>query len=169
MDRGRERAYTAFVVENGAALAGLSGALAGDRDDAQDLLSEALVAIWKNWGKVVAADRPVAYARRVVVATHLRLGRSRTAQLRIRKRLSALPVPESGGETFRQVDNADLINRCLDELPASQRAAVVLRHYLDLTSEDIARELNCSPAAARTHLSRGHAKLAAVLAQEAAR
>jgi RNA polymerase sigma factor (sigma-70 family) len=45
------------------------------------------------------------------------------------------------------------------ELPAKQRAAVVLRFVNDLPHRDIARVLDCSEAAARRSLHEGLAKL----------
>ncbi|MFJ9949306.1 sigma factor-like helix-turn-helix DNA-binding protein [Kitasatospora sp. NPDC091207] len=39
-------------------------------------------------------------------------------------------------------------------MPARQRAAVVLRYYADLPVAQVAEELGCSLATARTHLAR---------------
>lgn len=55
------------------------------------------------------------------------------------------------------------MRRALARLPRRVRLAVVLRYYLDLPIEDVARVLDCSVPAARTRVRRGVQSLQAVL------
>jgi RNA polymerase sigma factor (sigma-70 family) len=49
-------------------------------------------------------------------------------------------------------------------LPARQRAAVVLRYYQDLPEKQVAEALGCPVGTARSHASRGVARLRRILA-----
>jgi RNA polymerase sigma factor (sigma-70 family) len=45
--------------------------------------------------------------------------------------------------------------RALEDLPAEQRAAIAARHFDDLSYEEIATRLRCSPSVVRQRVSRG--------------
>ena len=53
--------------------------------------------------------------------------------------------------------------RLLARLPRVQRAVLVLRYYEDLTHDQIARVLGCSPSTVRVHASRALATLRVVV------
>jgi RNA polymerase sigma factor (sigma-70 family) len=53
----------------------------------------------------------------------------------------------------------------LARLPEAQRAAVVLRHVEDLPTGEVAEILGCPEGTAKSHISRGLAKLRALLAE----
>lgn len=53
------------------ALTRFSGALAGDRHLAEDILSDALLKVAVRWRRISAMDDPAAYVRRVIVTTYL--------------------------------------------------------------------------------------------------
>jgi RNA polymerase sigma factor (sigma-70 family) len=83
--------------------------------------------------------------------------------------------PGRGGSATLAVDPADTLVAAdadgalwaaVRELPEKQRAAVVLRHVVDLTHADIARVLDSSEPAARRSLHEGLAKLRARSATE---
>ena len=57
----------------------------------------------------------------------------------------------------------------LQQLPAMQRKAVLLRHWLDLSVEETARELGVSTGTVKSHTSRGLAALHAALTSDAER
>lgn len=49
--------------------------------------------------------------------------------------------------------------QALRRLPTQQRAAVVLRYYVDLPENEVATIMDCSVGAVRSHTSRGLARL----------
>jgi len=57
-----------------------------------------------------------------------------------------------------RADRARLLD-ALDTLPSRQRSAVVLRHWLDLSEQECARELGCSVGTVKSLASRGRAAL----------
>lgn len=73
-------------------------------------------------------------------------------------KVSAFPAGGSGFEAFL-VESAP-------GLPAKQRAAVALRYLADLSDDEIARILDCTPATVRSQLSRGLSSLRATMTAE---
>jgi RNA polymerase sigma-70 factor (sigma-E family) len=153
--------FEEFVRAEMAGLARFSGALAGDRFLAEDILSDALVKVARRWRRIGSLDDPAAYVRRVVVTTYLddrrRVQRRRTDPAGDITDLGGLarPVRDVADDV---VDRAE-VARLLAALPPQQKAAVVLRYLLDETDEKIAAALGCSPGTVRSHLSRARATL----------
>lgn len=58
-----------------------------------------------------------------------------------------------------QVEDRDLIRHALRSLPHRQRAALVLRFYVDLSEQQTAEVLQCSLAAVKSLVSRATASL----------
>jgi len=57
------------------------------------------------------------------------------------------------------LDNYDAVRRSLNNLSSKQRTVLVLRFYCDLTEVNIAKEMECSVGAVKTHASRAIARL----------
>jgi RNA polymerase sigma factor (sigma-70 family) len=94
-----------------------------------------------------------AYVRRAVVngcRDHTR------RLLRWRQRMPKLVFPQT--EAAPVADRID-IERALRALSANQRAAVVLRYYLDLTTQEIAETLRVPPGTAKSLIHRGIERL----------
>jgi RNA polymerase sigma-70 factor (ECF subfamily) len=56
--------------------------------------------------------------------------------------------------------------RALEQLPPAQRKVLVLHYVADRSVEDVARELQLPLGTVKSHLSRGRARLAALLSPE---
>ena len=57
------------------------------------------------------------------------------------------------------VDDRDHLIRLLRALPPRQRTAIVLRYWEDLSGEDAARAMGCTPGTVKAAASRGLARL----------
>lgn len=132
--------------------------LAGSREDADDLLADTLIAVYRRWSTVAQMDSPLAYVR-----TALRHGATRQ-----RKRWYARNVrPCSPDDLPDQADTdaADVVvlawslDQALLGLHSRDRAAVIMRYYLDFTYQQIADELRVSIATARSVVARALKKL----------
>ncbi|WP_112244723.1 SigE family RNA polymerase sigma factor [Kribbella monticola] len=129
--------------------------LTGNWASAEDLLQTTLTKTWQNWGKVSAADEPLAYVRRILVNTHLKLAARRwKAELPF----AVLPdQPARDGTTDSDL-RAGLV-KALAGLPPRQRAVVVLRYLCDLTEAQTAAALGCSIGTVKAQASRAMAIL----------
>lgn len=118
-----------------------SRVLVGDRQLAHDCLADSLIKVQVRWKKVAVMDNPVAYVRRVITNMFLDQRRSwahRKVRLVGTEHLPEEPAP-SGHSSME--DRAQL-HELLEQLPRQQRAAIVMRHYLDLSDADIAEALS---------------------------
>ena len=67
MRQNDEDSFTAFVGANSATLFRTAYLMTGDYQRAEDLLQTTLVKVYQRWPRIEAMDRPVAYARKVLV------------------------------------------------------------------------------------------------------
>lgn len=152
-----EAVVTRLVAERGDALTRYAYLVSGNRDDAADLVQEALVRTFgrlRNGFTIASAE---AYVRRVILNSYLDTGR-RTSRWRSIAHLNAAPdaVEARDGETDARIDIAAQLQR----LRPRERACIVLRYYEDLKVDDIATELGISAGAVKRYLSDGLAALA---------
>lgn len=143
-----------------AELSRLAYLLTGDADTADDLASDALLALWHRWDRVRAADHPVAYARGVVA--NLARSQIRSA-VRERRRVSLFWSQR--GERFDDPDVPAVLDvrAALRRLPFRKRACVVLRYALDISERDTALTLGISVGTVKSQSSRGMAELERLL------
>lgn len=158
-----EDSFEEYVRASGPRLKRLAFLLTGDLTEAEDLLQSAYAKVMPHWGKVSGYDVPDAYMRRVMVSIRTSWWR------RSRGREKLVPeVPDRGpgtsppiGET---VVNRQVLLTALRALPERQRAAVVLRHWCDLSEADTADSMGCSIGTVKSTTSKGLASLRAALA-----
>jgi RNA polymerase sigma-70 factor (sigma-E family) len=125
--------------------------------EAEDVAQAALVRCLVHWSRVRTADDRDAYVHRVLVNTLRDTHRRRSR--------SELPLPvlpeRPDGDATRTVDQRDALDRALARLTAEQREAVVLRYYLHLGEQQMARALAVPPGTVKSRLSRALTALAA--------
>jgi RNA polymerase sigma-70 factor (sigma-E family) len=161
MERDRADGFDGFVAARWSALLHLARLLVGgDRHRAEDLLQEALVKLWFVWPKI-AEEAPEAYVRKVLVRAAARSARRRWWGERPVERL---PEVAQAGDVSAAVAERSRLEGALARLPVRQRAAVVLRYYQDLPEKQVADLLGCPLGTARSHASRGVARLRQILA-----
>ena len=65
------------------------------------------------------------------------------------------PSPVDTDETLAVADRRELVEKALQSLPAAQRVPLVLYHFEDLSSEEIAARLKVSVGKVKTDIHRG--------------
>jgi RNA polymerase sigma-70 factor (ECF subfamily) len=73
--------------------------------------------------------------------------------------MSVASSHRSADDTVAANDDAALLTRAIDALPAKERLAVILREVEELTTEEAATILGISPATVRVQVSKARAKL----------
>ncbi len=147
--------FDQFVVTHSTSLVRCAYLIVGDKSAAQDVVQIALVNVARRWSSVVAGGDPLPYARAAVVHTAI--------SWRRRKWHGEVPggaLPDhAAADATSTVDNRDRLRRALAELPRRQRAAVVLRHYLDLDEAATAAAMGCSIGTVKSQTAKGLARL----------
>ncbi|MGV9572459.1 sigma-70 family RNA polymerase sigma factor [Streptomyces nigra] len=118
-----------------------------------------MVKLWFVWPRI-AEEAPEAYVRKVLVRAAARSARRRWWGERPVEQLPDLP---GTGDVSAAVVERSRLEAALAQLPARQRAAVVLRYYQDLSERQVAEVLGCPVGTARSHASRGVARLRRLL------
>lgn len=134
-------------------LAALLGA-----DDPENIVAEAYYEIYRKWRKLRDVDRAEAYLRSVVC----NLTRMRIRHLQIARKHAEAPSVEpaaSAEYTALLHDDQQALIHALQRLPARQREALVLRHWMGLKEGEIAKAMGISAGSVKTHTARGLAAL----------
>ncbi len=155
-----EQAFREFVTSQMASLRKLAYMTCGDWHAAEDAVANALVKLYPRWRKL---ERPDLYVKTMVY----RAAVDETRRPWRRERSSGDAMPDVAlRDPADATDERMRLRAALDAVPARQRAAVVLRHYLGLSLEDTAGVLDCTVGTAKSQVSRGLAKLRESLAAE---
>ncbi|MFE1577291.1 SigE family RNA polymerase sigma factor [Streptomyces fradiae] len=158
--RADDQGFTDFTTTSYASLLRTARLLTGDRHTAEDLVQAALVKVYLRWGRSGSWASPQAYARKVVVNLYATW----------RRRRWHTETPRSGDEAAAAADGPDMaggaearleLARALGSLPRAQRAVVVLRFYEDLSVEETADLLGCSPGTVKSRTNRALERLRA--------
>ncbi|MFD4985576.1 SigE family RNA polymerase sigma factor [Streptomyces sp. NPDC058374] len=129
--------------------------LTGDHHEAEDLVQVTLAKLYPSWSRVRGLDEPDAYVRRALVNNNLsRFRKRRVVQLLTPR----LPERAQEGGAAR-TEERSLLLEALGTLPPRQRAVVVLRYWEDLSEQQAAEVLGCSPGNVKSQASRGLRKL----------
>lgn len=138
---------------------GLAFQLTGRRDVAEDLVQEGMLRAYREWGRISSYERPDLWLRRAVVnlATS-RWRRQRTAARSLFGLARPADVPAVSAETME-------IWRQVRQLPRRQAEVIALYYGCDLSVDEVAASLGCSPGTVRSHLVRARTALAGLLGE----
>ncbi|NGN95743.1 SigE family RNA polymerase sigma factor [Nocardioides sp. KC13] len=148
----RDEEFSGFVVTRRPYLLRTAYALCGDWHRADDLVQTSLVKLYTAWRRVERGSEE-AYVRTILVRTHI--DQTRRPWWR---REQPGELPEQPGPVGQIEERSDLF-AALQALPEMQRKVVVLRHWLQLSVAETARELRISEGTVKSHSSRGLAAL----------
>jgi RNA polymerase sigma-70 factor (sigma-E family) len=155
-EQARE-AFRGYVAARSTALLRTAYMLTGNRADAEDLLQTALAKTYLAWESIRDRDSIDAYVRRVMVNT-------RTSWWRRRKHFKEIVTDDVLEKPVTRDATDDVVLHdalwtALSSLPTTQRAAVVLRYYEDLSEADTAQLLGVSVGTVKSTTARALAKM----------
>ena len=137
-----------------------------DPEEAEDVFQEVLVAIWAKLNRIERHPNPHAYIMRICVTRSYDALRKR-ARLNRREThldiLKAILLPFRPRGIVKDQDRASTVRTAISMLPPNQGHAVLLRAIDGSSYDAIANILGCSEATARSHFSKGKARLAEIL------
>ncbi|WP_255447234.1 sigma-70 family RNA polymerase sigma factor [Schumannella soli] len=163
MARDWEAVVAELVRVRGEALIRYATLVSGRRDEAADLVQDALVKTFGRLRNGYTVDNAEPYVRRAIMTLWLDRARRATrwrAIAPLEYRPDETPAPSGG------VDARLDLHRELERLSPRERACLVLRYYDDLKVDDIAATLRISPGTVKRYLSDGLAKMAIALADD---
>lgn len=144
--------FEAWVRPHVAAMRRFAVSLSG-LPDADDLVQDALLRAWSKWSQYQPGrGSPTAWLL-AIVADRARKGRLRRHPAPRLDDQIGLPA---GADLETRLD----LRRAINSLPARQRQAIVLHHYVDLSVADVAAIMHCSTGTVKSTLHDGRNNLA---------
>ena len=154
MPSRRDVEFTEYAQARLSWLRSLAYVLCQDWHRADDLVQEALTRLYAHWGKARSADNPDGYVRVILVREYLR---ERSSPWARRVLLTRDPPDSAAADAAADADLS--LRAALSRLPAGQRATLVLRFYCDLSVDQAAQVLGCSPGTVKSQTAKGLAAL----------
>jgi len=148
-----------------------------NEDDARDIVQDALIAAFRAMSSFQGQSSPETWLHRIVVNAAL-------MKLRARRRRPEASIgdllprfledghhethiyewPKTPEDLMGSREAQTIVRRCIDRLPESHRAVLILRDIEELSTEDAARALGISAGAAKLRLHRARQALRGLLA-----
>ena len=136
-----------------------------DRGLAEEITTDAFMAARRQWAKVRAYDQPEYYVFKV--ASHERCRRQKKHDDHAG---DLYPEPQRAArgpsdDLAQRVADRAAIRHALQQLPSSQREAVLLRHYVGLPEATTAAIMKISVGAVKSYASKGRQRLRDLLGE----
>ena len=149
--------FTEFATGASPRLRRTAFLLCGNWHTAEDLAQTTLAKMFVSWRRIAQRDAVYAYANRTLVNTYLADQR----RLRARELLAGwLPERAAAPQT---PELRIVVLDALATLPPKARVVVVMRYWADMSVNEVAELLGCSPGNVKSQSARGLDKLRAVL------
>lgn len=165
--RGDTSAFENLIERHQALVAGTAARMLGSNSDVEDIAQQVFIRVWKSARRYVPRAKFTTWLLKItrnLVFNELRRAKRR-AQVPLQPEPGAEEVPLKD-ETNRAPDASlleDELQRAIEEaimqLPDSQRMALVLRRYEQLSYEQIAEVLDLSVPAVKSVLFRARTEL----------
>ena len=139
-----------------------------DPEDAADVFQEVLALIWAKLERIDRHPNPHAYIIRICITRSYDALRKRARRRRLEIHLENIKTkiwPHSSRGYIKEAERATAIREAIGMLPKNQGHAVLLRIVDDSPYDSIADVLGCSEATARSHFSKGKARLVKLLGE----
>lgn len=157
---GDRRAFGELLGPYRQRLWGVCYRITGNRDDAEDALQDALIAVWQNLAGFRGDANISTWAYRIASNAALALVRKR------REYTYDEPIdePDPRSAFEERVADRDRVQAALAQLPEAFRVAIVLREFGDQTYEQIAEYQQVPVQTVKSRLNRARSQLKALLA-----
>jgi RNA polymerase sigma-70 factor (sigma-E family) len=141
----QEHEYVSYVTARTAWLRRVAYLLTHDWHGADELVQATITRLYVHWRRVRSAGDVDAYVRRMLINGFLEERRSRWG-IRLQRWPQTPETPVDGPD----VETRMTVRAALAEVPPRQRAVLVMRYYCDLSVDDTAAALNCSPGTVKS-------------------
>jgi RNA polymerase sigma-70 factor (ECF subfamily) len=133
----------------------------GDEAVASDVTQQVFLKLMTGVGQFRGDAEFSTWLYRLVINACMDAARRRKAAVAISAcDLGLFAAPDSQEEDYARRQTASSVRAGVSGLPPKFRIAVLLRHFEDLSYEQMAKVLNCSIGTVASRLSRGHKILA---------
>ena len=168
---GDATAFEQLVERHQALVAGTVARMLGSNSDVEDIAQQVFIRVWKSAGRYVARAKFTTWllkiTRNLVFNEMRRAKRHPHLPVQIEPEADEIPLKDEAtatpDATLLQAELQAAIEKAITLLPETQRMAIVLRRYEELSYEEIADVLDLSVPAIKSLLFRARTELRARL------
>lgn len=165
---GDQTAYGMLVDRHLSRNLGYATKLLGNPAEAEDVMQEAFVRVWKHASRWDPARKTkfTTWFYRVVTNLCYDVGRKRKPQVNVDV-LDNIPSNEISADNVIAVDQrSQKIKAALENIPKRQSTAIMLCYFQGLSNREAAQVMEVSVNALESYLVRGRRNLASILGDE---
>src|ERR1700719_3507674 len=157
---GDTAAFEQLIERHQALVAGTIGRMLGSNSEVEDIAQQVFIRVWKSAGRYVPRAKFTTWLLKItrnLVFNEMRRSK-RHAHIPIQIEPSAEEIPlkdetnPSPDASLLETELRQAIEQAITELPESQRMALILRRYEELSYEQIGEILNLSVTAVKSVL-----------------
>jgi RNA polymerase sigma factor (sigma-70 family) len=149
---------TVLYQDNALKLTRMAHIVLGSRAAAEDVVHDAFCGLYRRWEQLESKDKALAYVRASVLNGCRTALRGSAAQASGPTEAHTANVPSAEAMALMSEERREVV-RALWQLPERQREVLVLRYYLDLPDDQIARDLGLATSSVRSARRRALASL----------
>lgn len=166
-------AFEQLIERHQTLVAGTVARMLGSNSDVEDIAQQVFIRVWKSAGRYVPRAKFTTWLlkitrnlvfnelRRTKRHTHVPLqAGSNTEELQIKDEVN--PAPDA---SLLEVELQGAIEKAIMKLPETQRMALILRRYQELSYEEVGEVLDLSVPAVKSVLFRARTELRARLSK----
>ena len=160
---GEEEAFTLIVKRWERKVYNLAWRMLGNREDAQDVVQETFLSVFKSAGSLRDPGSFSTWLYRIAL-NHCRARRRKRAAGQFSNASTSEPIADeelypsavsSNLQSRNAVEALDIIRKALSGVSEDHRTAIVLKEYLGLSLEELASVMDCPLSTAKSRLYHG--------------
>ncbi len=155
------RSFEDFYRAEWASIRRAVGFVVSDREVARECVDEAMTRAYERWHQVSVMDRPAGWVYRVAI----NVARNRGRRSKVER--DKQPPPPLAAVPGADAVADPAIAAAIARLPLDQRSVVVLRFYLDWSTEEVAEAIGVAPGTVKSRLHRALRRLESSLRESA--
>ena len=164
---GDTAAFEQLIERHQALVAGTIGRMLGSNSEVEDIAQQVFIRVWRSAGRYVPRAKFTTWllkiTRNLVFNEMRRSKRHASVPLQIETQTEEIPLKDEAGQapdaSLLESELQGAIERAITALPESQRMALILRRYEELSYEEIADVLDLSVPAVKSVLFRARTEL----------
>lgn len=171
--RGDTAAFEELVRRHQTLVLGTVSRMLGGNSDVEDIAQQVFLRVWKSAGRYVARAKFTTWLLKItrnLVFNELRRTKRRAhVPIQSDPQGEEMPMPDESTSTpaaaALEKELQTAVDKAIGELPDTQRMAVILRRYEELSYEEIGEALDLSVPAVKSVLFRARTELRQRLSQ----
>jgi len=164
---GDTRAFEELIERHQALVAGTVARMLGGNAEVEDIAQQVFIRVWKSAGRYVAKAKFTTWllkiTRNLVFNEMRRAKRHPHLPVQIEPDAEEIPLKDeqtrAPDATLLETELQSAIEKAIGQLPETQRMALVLRRYEELSYDEIAEVLDLSVPAVKSLLFRARTEL----------